>query len=76
MKKLLTVVAGLAVAITLTSVDIMASSAIGKKHTKPGKGGAKINCAYCHQSAGIGKEKGAGDAKASNASCNSAGCHK
>ena len=76
MKKLLTLLAGLTVAVSLTTVDLMATSAIGKKHAKPGKGGAKINCAYCHTTAKVGKEKGAGDAKNSNEYCNAAGCHK
>lgn len=62
------------IAMTLTTVDIMASGAIGKKHTEPGKDGAKVNCGYCHQQAGVAKEKGSGASKNSNAYCSA--CHK
>ena len=50
------------VALTLICTAIFANPAMNKSHKDLiGKGGAKVNCVYCHKTAGIVKEKGKSD---------------
>lgn len=55
---------------------LMATPAIQSKHTGLKKKGNDINCAYCHDSVKIKKDKGYGIKKINkNSSCKGSGCH-
>lgn len=62
----------------MVSPMVFGSMDLNKKHAdKTGKDGAKVNCAYCHTTAGIKKEKGLDMAALQKGdSCAMAGCHK
>lgn len=74
MKKVVTLVAALIIAVSLASSDLSANKKIKKKHTKPGKDGVKITCSYCHKKAKIKKKKGGKAGRKGNAYC--VKCHK
>jgi hypothetical protein len=54
---------------------IFANTAINKQHSGLAKDGAKVNCAYCHTTAGIQKEAGNKAQMNTNAFCMGSECH-
>jgi uncharacterized paraquat-inducible protein A len=59
MKRFLTLIAAVAIMVSLSSADLMATKKIKKTHKgKKGKDGAKISCSYCHKKAKVPKLKG------------------
>jgi hypothetical protein len=67
---------GIVLVAMFVSTALFASVPINKKHKGKELNGAKVNCVYCHKTAGIAKEGGQ-DNKAlqKKATCKSAGCH-
>ncbi len=74
MKKVITLLAALIIAVTFASTDLSANKKIKAKHKKPGKDGAKITCSYCHKKGKIKKKKGGKAGRKGNAYC--VQCHK
>ncbi|TAL30626.1 MAG: hypothetical protein EPN93_19315 [Spirochaetes bacterium] len=54
---------------------IFANTAINKQHSGLAKDGTKINCAYCHTTAGLEKKAGNKAQMNTNAFCLGSGCH-
>ncbi len=65
------------VVLMTVSVMVLANPKMNKSHVgKKGKGEAKINCVYCHKTAGIAKKKGQDvEAHKKNALCAIGKCH-
>lgn len=74
MKKLAVAVA-LALTTLLVCASLFATVPINKKHSGLERGGAKINCAYCHTKHKVEKKKQDMDALKKKPFCAGAGCH-
>jgi len=73
MKKL---IAGIALSAMFIGAVALASVDINKTHKGKSADGAKVNCVYCHKTAGMPKAKGDVNAAKKNAACAKSGCHK
>ncbi len=64
-----------AIATMFVSTMLLASVPLNKSHKGKEKDGQKVNCAYCHKTAGANKE-GKDYAKYKNGKfCKGSGCH-